>query len=410
MKIHTVGTIINALHSNKELISALYEKRNRDVTIASILGDDLEISTLALLEENFDFLELHDPYISISDALAVFIDNSLLLSKEIRIGAIRDHLEELSERIDLHQDPKIEDKKSIEKSIRKGMRKIRVEVGKTFSAIKEHIIIEFKSQSDNYRKRKELESYRGKILDLHALENEISDLLKREAFFFQQLPSVEIREEYHTLDTTLSGIKSSITTLQLEVTEYIHKLSGNREDVKRILSLSELIRNREFTEKTNILEVLEEKIFTLASLEPVRMPLFVSDENIEYEEGFVENIAEIYKDRDFMYLPTEGEAKDSAEREPLSDDVLHTETVSKENYVSAEMVFSAFERQKHDLDLYAFIASLRITSTLNVFEKITIYKSVLSSHDRELKIFDEEITTEEHIRIKKIYLNKRRQK
>lgn len=287
--------IFKVLYRYSKIFSYLYEKRDKEVLLSDVLTDEVSLDTLLRYEKDFELLDISKTHIALSDIMVNFLDEALGVPTEIRLGVLNDMLNALEKDIDDYQDERITNKGKILKSMRRNLKRIRTAMIKTLDNIGERVIIEFKSQSDNYKKRKELVHYKSKIIEFSQMRDMVEKILEREGIFFARLGSVEVQSQYNELRNVLYTLSSLIARLQLEVTEYIHKLGGDNVEVKRIIRIGEMIRAQEFREYTNIVELLKKRDFRIAPLDrsgksSSKKPFTLIDDEVDMQPEYVNAI------------------------------------------------------------------------------------------------------------------------
>lgn len=399
--------VLRILNNNSKLFSLLYEKRDKEVLLSDILTDDLSLDTLYRFEKRFELLDVSRSHVSLSEIFINFLDEVLGVPTEIRIGALNDLLEGLEKNIDDYQDEKITSKGKIAKSIKRNLKRIRTAMVKTLEHTQERVIIEFKSQSDNYKKRKELEHYRKKIIEFKEMRETISRKLELESDFFASIGSQEVKVQYIELKKTLHNLGGALAKLQLDVTAHILKLAGDNEEVKKIIEIAEMIRGQEFREYTNIRTLLEQRGFRLAALDregtKTSKKIKVSvDEEVEMQGEYINAITSLPEDLFNIEARLEAFNEKTPEYipEPIDDECMSEESIASDT-VDIASLFLAFSGS--DTDLFTFISGSEIGQKLTLFEKIMLYKMTLASNESKLVISDENLIVSK-VKISKIYL------
>lgn len=392
---------IMTLKKNRELLAQLYERRGVVVRISSLSNIEEEDVALARLKD-FDLIETDDDTISISPTLETFFDTTLDATQEISIAGIKESMEYLSQHLDDYEDENLKEKGKSIKSIRGHLRKMSRTLAHTYRIMRHRILLEFENQDDFYKKKKELERYRKKVMELDQAKEYIYKKLVYRQKTFETILNKDVHINLNELYLVLNEITSSLVYLQKEVITYLYKLEEKKSFVDRLFELSNMVRNQEILYETNIEDVIRKT--------PVRVDHVLykipelygqinasSDELLEYSEIYdelvIKSLEEAGIKRDLI--------ADPKERQVTTDVSCFEKNVIVEEEVDIDALFTTFKEQGRDLFSFIFYKKFSKEKTLD--EKIDIFVQTAIQYEREIITDDTERISHQQYNLAKIH-------
>ncbi|MEA2099127.1 MAG: hypothetical protein U9P72_03260 [Campylobacterota bacterium] len=392
--IKNLESYINLLHSNKTLITELFEKRDIDVFITDVIDDiNVDFELLYKLRDS-GLIELGESNVYLNDTFVQLFEELLGTDREIRIKDIAENLDHLTHIIGIYRDEnqKHLQSKSI-RDIKKYLKRINKSLINTFQIINERVILEYQNQSDHYTKLKELNRYSQKIDELIDAEKQIHKFLKIELKLLQNIPDSELRIIIKDTTQTLRGLRTSFVELQMKVTEYIHKFDERTSFVEKIFKIKELIKNHELKTKTNFIQLLRTTPTALIhNKKRERFDTKISTEII-YEFDFRDKVKLLNNK-----ISYETKLKVKAPKIEFIED-----ETEESDAINLYTLFDEFNDS--NVDLFSFIEHKEFETLLELEDKIELFLKVISEFDSELDIEDSHISKQEY-EIAKVYMRK----
>lgn len=352
--ITSVDSLLRTLNSNKNVLESLFEKRNRIVYIHELLNDDLSFEKLKFLEET-ELIDINDDMVELSDKVIDFFEEFLDTSSgDISIGDIDEILENLSHFIGLYyNENKHLKKQEYLKKIRRSLKKIPNMILKNLKQLSIHVELTYKTQTNFKNKIKELEFYNAKLKKLLQIEQKINKTLQIEQSFFDSLYDMEIVLLEQELRLKLKDLRISLIELQKSVTSYLNKILQQVSFWQHLIKLKELSDNYEIKDKTNILELLENKVPLIFSEQTLNVKALL-EQDIVYEKVFEDRALKLLKNKKLkpakqVYSPKI--SKEYFDKSKLQKYVINTDILNKEFLQTNYNLFEFIEFKKFEINM-----------------------------------------------------------
>lgn len=357
----SVPQLLKLLAKNSALIEHLFVKRDAQVGL-SYAQELARPHDIELLQQN-RVITQSATNIELDESIRTYLEAALNTEDEIEIGNIVELVDELKSKIELFElTTEYQARQKHLKRIERILKKLPIMLSKSLNKLYMHIHLVYKSAKEHELKQKELSFYKQKLAHLIDVDTQINSALKEAQNFFKSASFAFATHYYYELKAYQTKLHISLIDLQRQVVDYINRVSCDTHFFKHIVHLKELKDSYEFTQRTNIYELLnqEKSPLSFTSKLHVHVPL---DKNFAYSVEFEEFVLEHYRNEaQKHHTPHEAKA---------IDEKYLNATMQEEFVVDIHALHEAFAQS--DDDLFNFVMQYDFAQDVAYEERLGYY-------------------------------------
>ena len=382
-----ITNIIEVQNSCKKVIQELYNYESRPNEVIRSISRNAKIDEALRL----DIIEYDsfDDELSLSSDTEEYYKTRLGQNSETSIGLISEKLSKLHRELK-NYDMRVKNLESPDREIKaiyKILNAIPSLLRFNLHALSSSSIFAFKNEPNFEIKMSKLSLCQDEISELTDASKVVDALLDEQYNFFKSMQDRRINSAVLKLRHNSATIESSFGRLYEDIKNYINQSIKDGEFIKKLQRLKELKDENVLADKTNIMQVLNEKEFLVADVKEKRLH---PDDRIH---DFIETITKIIDSREL-------ELKEIKEDKALLFDKTQKVEVQKKLY-NYQKLHREFLAQERDLISYLILKEIDQKRLLGVFirllknysHKYNIQKNSFITIDKRkyLEIFSTEV-------------------
>lgn len=374
-----VEELISELHRNRQLFSALFDKRMHHIkeeVVLPLVDDDYEkIERLA----SHGLLFRNKALISLDTRLQDFFEEYLEVDEAVHVLYIQEHLDHIKRNQSYYLKESVASKRDqyIVK-IKKNLRSIRRITLLNVKTLRNTTDETYKTETNFEIKKEKLGDIR---LQRDALEGVIKavERLLNDDIFFRSAADDELLMIVHELKVTLNDSSHYLIAIQQQIIEYINHIEKRVEVVDKVLKLKMLYDKHYLKERTNFYDMARANDdLPIKKVDTVRTRLSIADMmNEEAMQLLVIKVREKLKNRQFLEQNIAGKIPDEAFENHKTE----------EKTINLKKLKDIFLGKNQDL--FSFVIHHQFTEEQTADERIKTYCKMASLYESEFFFTDE---------------------
>lgn len=371
--------LIRSLANSEALLTTLFEKRNSSVRWedALILVDD-RAEKLERLKER-GLLQQHGNLLELDERFQDFFEQVLDVNIEVNTAYIHHSIEGLRNNIQYYHNEKTTSRKNYYlRKVKSDIRKIYKGAWRNTLDLRRNIEDIYKTEQNYKNKIAKLQSYDRKVNDINALISEAEVLcFVKEQIFFVQATDDELNQIMWQLKLTFGKVHHQLVEIQRQIINYLNQTRGQSNFIDKLRKVKFLKDQFEIKEKTNLLNVLQERkglVFEARPSSSLRLSLSL----LQTDYGR-ERIQKVHSNRN---------ERPKLKREyagVFSEKDLENER-SESDFPNLDEIKNGFMASRREL--LDFLLQYDLPSNPSFDQRITIYCRMIALFPKEIEVSD----------------------
>lgn len=375
-----IDALLRVMAREKDILKCLFTGRmapslRQEEALGSFL--DRDGRRLALLLDH-GVVRLEGGFLVLEDSYLRFFEEVLEVNQEIRVLSVRQHIDALSENIELWFTAGKEAARGrYMAEVVRILRSIGLSTRRNVIDLKRNIDSTYKNERDYALKRKRLEQLDGKREEIALLVREAERVIGEghPGFFGEGMP-VHLKEAVLELKTALTESYHHLLELDRQIIRYLNRMEAEQRLVEKIRRIKYLRDQLVWERQTDVL-------FFLHTYKPVfleKRPKYGCQPSLEAITCTADGIAALKEAHRVLRHPA---LRQKTVGEPLTQEDLDREPVVKD-VLSTWELRSAFLGSSQDL--MTFVRSYRFREPVPEEDRLTLFCRIASEYPEDLRI------------------------
>ena len=374
--------LISVLRAKKDFLNAVFESRNRQMSLVSArnLLDDISLEEL----EANNLIEIYNNEVSLGEYLTRFLEAQLVDNYDEELYDYKNIFLKITQSIELYR-TSYElngDTYKHNRNIHRHLRKIPNNLLDSLKSMRHHVEFTYRSAATNREKLQELKGYNEMLDEFYQTLEFISRNMRVHLEFFEQINDNAINlQRFRVGDYILTIRDTLIKTTQI-VIYYIRDTQRSIHFHKHLVELKELSARKEIRSKTNMYELIfnskrEPLLSGLSVVEKRNMQIKFYPDYANEEEFELRYLASLNKPKMIEKKATSTEA--------IEDDFLDEDIIVTVDY--SDILYEYIDDKEHESSFLAYLQHRE--PELDGEELLAAYLDTIITNSQEL-VFTQE--------------------